>query len=354
MLIKEYPEHPIAVRSRQALLHYARVQQDQPERLALLNDLTYQVKRTEAAKQACVDASIELAELHFFAQRFDQGEQALATTHAPPQLFTEVYNLSAKTVAHLLANPDTRAAAEKLADQLLGALRDEADAHPDLAKGLLYRAADLNTSLTRHSETWKLYEEIATRFGRDDPLLTQMATWLKQRGKRDEAREIYARFSDPVAGTKHLAAMLIEEDKPTEAIGVFRKLIEIDGQHAGEHLWSIAACYEKLSDWKKALAIYQQVERFPDDHFRMAACHRKLGNHNEAIVLYKQCKLSDESAPEATLQIAFTYEEANDKQQAIRTFQLTCKRYPKAEQASRAHAHLQNQYNINVTLGGSE
>jgi tetratricopeptide (TPR) repeat protein len=181
-----------------------------------------------------------------------------------------------------------------------------------------------------------------------------MATWLKQRGKRDEAREIYARFSDPVAGTKHLAAMLIEEDKPTEAIGVFRKLIEIDGQHAGEHLWSIAACYEKLSDWKKALAIYQQVERFPDDHFRMAACHRKLGNHNEAIVLYKQCKLSDESAPEATLQIAFTYEEANDKQQAIRTFQLTCKRYPKAEQASRAHAHLQNQYNINVTLGGSE
>ena len=38
----------------------------------------------------------------------------------------------------------------------------------------------------------------------------------------------------------------------------------------------------------------------------------------------------------------------------IRTFQLTCKRYPKSGQASRAHSHLQNKYNINVTLGGTE
>ena len=34
----------------------------------------------------------------------------------------------------------------------------------------------------------------------------------------------------------------------------------------------------------------------------------------------------------------------------IRTFQLTCKRYPKSGRPGR----LQNEYNINVTLGGTE
>ena len=74
----------------------------------------------------------------------------------------------------------------------------------------------------------------------------------------------------------------------------------------------------------------------------------------EAIVLYNQCKVVDKAAPEASLQIGFTYEEAKDKEKAIHTFQLTCKRYPKSGQASKAHAHLQNEYNINVTLGGTE
>ncbi|NIP98409.1 MAG: hypothetical protein GWO24_35360, partial [Akkermansiaceae bacterium] len=46
--------------------------------------------------------------------------------------------------------------------------------------------------------------------------------------------------------------------------------------------------------------------------------------------------------------------EAKEPKKAIRTFQLTCKRYPKTGQAARAHAHLQNKYNINVTLGGAE
>jgi TolA-binding protein len=71
-------------------------------------------------------------------------------------------------------------------------------------------------------------------------------------------------------------------------------------------------------------------------------------------VLYNQIKVIDNSAPEASLQIGFTYEEAKDKENAIRTFQLTCKRYPKSGQAGRAHAHLQNEYKINVTLGGTE
>ena len=93
---------------------------------------------------------------------------------------------------------------------------------------------------------------------------------------------------------------------------------------------------------------------FPSDYFAIARCHRRLGQQKEAIVLYNQIKVVEKSAPEASLQIGFTYEEAKDKEKAIRTFQLTCKRYPKSPQASKSHSHLQNKYNINVTLGGTE
>ena len=87
---------------------------------------------------------------------------------------------------------------------------------------------------------------------------------------------------------------------------------------------------------------------------KKASEQENQGEQKEAIVLYNQCKVVEKSAPEATLQIGYTYEEAKDKEKAIRTFQLTCKRYPKTGQASRAHSHLQNKYNINVTLGGTE
>jgi tetratricopeptide (TPR) repeat protein len=239
-------------------------------------------------------------------------------------------------------------------DQLLATLRAEAVERPELEKDLLYRAADLNGTLVRPADTWSLYEEVGNRFGRDDDLLGRMAAWCKQREKREDARRLYGEFKNRAAGLGNIAAMLLEEGKVAEAIEVFRKLIEIDGEHADAHLWSIAECHEKLAEWKKAIGTYQQVDRFPDNQFRMAACHRKLGELQEAIVLYNQIKIVDSAAPEASLQIGFTYEEAKEKVKAIRTFQLTCKRYPKSGEAGRAHAHLQNEYNINVTLGGSE
>jgi len=353
-LIKEYPAHEIAIRSRNDLLHYARLQKDDVERMSILSDLTYKVERTEAAKESCTNASVELAELHFFAQRLPEGKKALATTFSGIALFDKVYEMSANTVGHLLEKDETKEAATKLADQLLTTLREEAVERPDAEKDLLYRAANLNGTLGRPAGVWKIYEEIGTRFGRDDGLLGNMAAWYKSRKKPAEARRIYAEFKDPVAGLTNIAAMDLEEGKINEAMEIFRKLIEIDGDHADDYLWSIAGCYEKLADWKKAIATYRQTDRFPDNYFRMASCHRQLGEQNEAIVPYNQCKVADNAAPEATIQIGFTYEEAKQKEKAIRTFQLTCKRYPKSDQASRAHAHLQNEYKINVTLGGAE
>ena len=423
-LIKEYPGHELAMRARQDLLYYARLHEDMEERLTLLNELTFSVERTENSRDDCVKACHELAELHCFAQKLEQGKKALSTTYSGTKLFEQVYNVSVKTMKHLLGDQKTRIAASKLGDQLIMTLRNEASVRTELASQFLYQAADLNTTLGRHSDTMKIYREIGDRFGMNDSLRGTMAQWYKSRDRRNEARKIYSEFEDQLAGLKNLAGMSLEEKKVAAAISIYREMIkidennsveylltiascyesqpdwekaiacyrqiieidkdnsvkylltiagcyktqsnwdkaiacyreiiEIDRENSGEYLWSIAGCHETQLDWKKAIACYRQIDRFPANYFAMANCHRKLKEQQEAITLYNQIKILEKSAPEASLQIGYTYEEAKDKEKAIRTFQLTCKRYPKSGQASRAHSHLQNKYKINVTLGGTE
>ena len=423
-LIKEYPGHELAMRARQDLLYYARLHEDMEERLTLLNELTFSVERTKNSRDDCVKACHELAELHCFAQKLEQGKKALSTTYSGTKLFEQVYNLSVKTMKHLLGDQKTRIAALKLGDQLIMTLRNEASVRTELASQFLYQAADLNTTLGRHSDTMKIYREIGDRFGMNDSLRGTMAQWYKSRDRRNEARKIYSEFEDQLAGLKNLAGMSLEEKKVAAAISIYREMIkidennsveyllniascyesqpdwekaiacyrqiieidkdnsvkylltiagcyktqsnwdkaiacyreiiEIDGENSGKYLWSIAGCHETQLDWKKAIACYRQIDRFPANYFAMANCHRKLKEQQEAITLYNQIKILEKSAPEASLQIGYTYEEAKDKEKAIRTFQLTCKRYPKSGQASRAHSHLQNKYKINVTLGGTE
>ena len=54
------------------------------------------------------------------------------------------------------------------------------------------------------------------------------------------------------------------------------------------------------------------------------------------------------------LHVAYTLEEWGEKERAIKAFQQVCKQFPKDSHASRAHAHLQDKYNISVTLGGAK
>ena len=52
--------------------------------------------------------------------------------------------------------------------------------------------------------------------------------------------------------------------------------------------------------------------------------------------------------------IGYTYEEQSNKNNAIKWFQRTCKLFPRSRNASKAHSHLQKEYGISVTLGGSK
>ncbi|MCH7226276.1 tetratricopeptide repeat protein [Haloferula sp. A504] len=350
LILDDYPDHAIATRARLDLLAYAKLHQNDEEVLRILREFTFELKRTEKNAQACLDASRELASMHFYSQEFEQGRKALATSYEDGELDKQVREMTVATIGHLWKEEKTRSDARKLADQIIASLRQS----PELTSGVLYRIGSLHAMVGRPDQVWKIYDEIAKAHGTDDALRGNRASWLLARDKRDEARRWYERFENVVEGKRHLVGMAMEEGNIPLALEIYRQLLELDGERASEYQWAIAGCYEKQGEWKKAIAIYRMIDDFPKNHFAMAACHRKLKEYDEAILLYQQTKVIDGVAPRASIEIAFTHEEAGEKEKAIRTFQLTCKRYPKAAEAARAHAHLQEKYNIHVTLGGAE
>ena len=85
----------------------------------------------------------------------------------------------------------------------------------------------------------------------------------------------------------------------------------------------------------------------------MAECNRHLKKWPEGLVMLNQAKSHQNVGDRAQFRIAQFYEMAGHKEKCIKSFQMTCKLYPKSSYASRAHAYLQTKYGINVTLGGS-
>ncbi len=117
----------------------------------------------------------------------------------------------------------------------------------------------------------------------------------------------------------------------------------------------VATCYRESGKYKEAIGHYRQCNNFPSNYQQMADCHRALKQYKDEIILYNQIvRGAPNSAPWATLQIGYTYEQSNRKEAAIKAFQTVCKNYPKDSHASRAHAHLQTRYKITVTLGGAK
>ncbi|MEC7558230.1 MAG: tetratricopeptide repeat protein, partial [Planctomycetota bacterium] len=140
-----------------------------------------------------------------------------------------------------------------------------------------------------------------------------------------------------------------------KAIAVYQELLKADAENTQTWLWNIATAYRDSGKCKEAIGFYRQCTNFPSNYTEMAMCHRRLKQYKEAVILYNQIiGGAPNSAPWALLQIGYTRESAGQKEQAIKTFQQVCKRFPKKSEASRAHAHLQNKYKISVTLGGSK
>ena len=152
---------------------------------------------------------------------------------------------------------------------------------------------------------------------------------------------------------QEVASTWQEAKEYEKAIEAYRGLITHTGK--AEHYWPIGDCYVSLKQIPNAIQAYRLSDKFPSAYFKMGDLHRGQKQWNEALVLYNQAKsYGDGHAQTALWRIGETYEQSKRRENAIRTYQSICKLYPKSGIASRAHAHLQNRYKINITLGGAK
>jgi len=358
-VIENHGEHHVAFLSKNKLLEIAQIANDEDTVLAMLKELTFDTPRTDKTKNHCAEASKKLANHFLYDGNFDEAVKAFETTYKGHELVRHIWAHSRSPIHQLTSKSETEEKGEAVLEKAIKRIDDASpvdiseEGPRKRAKEYAFWKADLYGHARKGAERLKVYEQMAKLFGVDDSILGHIASWYAGAKRDDEAIKVYGKFADAIEGQRRIVALWRERGKLKEAIEGYQGLIQTDPDRVGEYQWAIAECHEKRSDYKNAIGVYRQCDNYPEVYYRMAGCHRKLKQYKEALVLYNQAKGHDGHAPRATLDIGFTYEQAGEKEKAIKTFQTTCRSWPKSGQASRAHAHLQNKYKISVTLGGA-
>ncbi len=359
-MLESDEEVELTVRARFQMLEMAKTEKNEVEVLRILDELTFETPRIEGVEEICRSASRDLGR-HLFQQGdFEKGVEALLTSYEGGGLDEKIYEYGTNAVQNLLREEATQDSGNRLSEKLISHfekvlptdLTEESD--QAIARTALNRVAGVYGALGKQTAVLETYERIGKMLGMTDSLLGQIAQFYRGIGERGKAREIYRSFEDQVTAKRSLAYMFREESQFDEAIEVYRELIDENPDRIDDYLWAIAECFEGKKEWKEAIQSFRQVDRFPDNYLRMAQCHRRLEQWEEALSLYAQSKSSERHAPGATLSIGYTYEQAGQRENAIKAFQLTCRVYPKSSEASRAHAHLQTKYKITATFGGGK
>ncbi len=396
-LADDFPKHSLATLSRVEMLGIATTRRDKERQVELWTDIAYKTPKTKETASYRSSSARSLAD-HFFGENeFQKGVEALETYYDKNRHdhVHAVHDVCNSVVSRLFPSSETKARAEKLGDGLISfveqALPNDSQDKKDKARtrDLLERITSVHKSLDRDKQVLASYERMGKVLGMDDEILGSMASWHKGKKRVDQARSIYGRYKDQVNGRRAVARSyrdernyeeavrqylsLIAMDKEREAdwqrdvvgtwrdaskwakaITTYQTLLKVDADRFSEYNWGIAECHEKLSKWKEAILSYRQTDKFPEAYFRMAECNRHLKKWNEGLILLNQARSHDEVADRAQHRIAQFYEMSGQKEKAIKSFQVTCKKYPKSRYASISHAHLQTKYGISVTLGGAK
>lgn len=394
-VVAKHPQHLVAVFALRDLIDITTVENDVPARVELWKKLTFDFKRTRDSNGACVQASQQLAAHWFREGAFDDAVKSLATTYDPMQLPMQVDAYVRTPISEFTGAAESKAKGDKLADQAIAWMQRAVPADQStpeakqLARQVLFCVADLYSVARRVEQVPAAYEAILKNASPDDEALGRLAAWWKTQTNYDKARETYRRFADAPMGLGQVANSFREQAKYDEAIqayqqvaaqdnerritwkselaltyryakkwpeavAVYEELVKDDTANPNRWRWEVAMTYRDSGNYPQAIGNFRQCTNFPENYQQMAWCHRQAKQHNEAVTLYQQIAGGSQShAPWAMLQIAYTREEAGQKEPAIAAFQQVCKKFPKDSHASVAHAHLQQQYKISVTLGGA-
>jgi tetratricopeptide (TPR) repeat protein len=396
-VLEKDPNHLAVIRAMVDLVAIAEIEKDRESQVELWRKLTFDVERTKESTGLCSDASRQLANHYFMLAAFNEGQKALATTFPDDQLPAQVAANVRGPLQQLTSDDQTRTRGEKLASLVVAYLRGQVPSgrsdpeQETIARQCWCNVADVYAAARLDAKVEDTYSQIMKTFGTDDETLGRLAGWQKSVRRFDAARQTYRRFQDRVEGLNQVAISfrdaqnydqavatfreLVDRDadnqvrwnaeiastyyyyarKYDQAITVYKELLALDPDHADKWRWQVACAYRDAAKHKEAIGWYRQCTNFPTNYMEMAHCQRRLKQFKEAIALYMQVAGGHpKSAPSAMLYVAYTLEESGQKERAIKGFQQVCRQFPKDSHASRAHAHLQNKYNISITLGGAK
>lgn len=394
-LLESHPQHLASTMARVDLVEIARVEQDTPTCIKYLKELTFDTPRNPDTEWTCHNASLQLASLLFRQGGAAEGIDALATTFKAAELAPRVSQTAYDGLREQAQSADTRQLAADNADRIAQALMarqwtsENNEEQATLERSAWLAALDVYAAASAGEKFMATYNQAEQRFGVADTFLERLGGWQLDNEQGDAARVAYGRFKEVNRGLE-LIALSFRRERNAEravetyrtlaakdekqsfrwlgesgftyrelqqwdgAIEVFQDLTQRDSEGSARWLWELATTYKYASRLKEAINVFRQCENFPDNYGQMAECHRGLGEFDEAISLYRQIVAGHEPyAPWASLQIAYTREQAGQKEQAIKSFQHVCRKYPKSGEASQAHAHLQTDYKITTTLGGA-
>ena len=393
-VVTKYPQHIAAVQALNELISIATVEQDTASKVALWKRLTFEIPRSNPTNGICIQASQQLAAHQFREGAFDEGVRTLATSYPPEQLPPQIAQFLRSPVNDLCSQSESKAKGDKLATEAIGWFKQQIPVDQSLPSAktvsrlCLLAIADLNALARRDDQVPAAYEAVLKNQSPDDEALKLLAGWYKSKQQHDQARAVYRRLDNKAEGLNQVAYSYREQQNWPSAIEAYIQLIALDSENAAKWKPELASTYRAAAKWTEAIAVYEQLvqedaaqagrwrfevgcthrdagqfkeaighfrqcDNFPENYKQMAWCHRRLQQPKEAIALYNQVASDQGSAPWALLQIAYTREEAGEKEPAIQAFQLVCKRFPKDGHASQAHSHLQQKYKISITLGGA-
>ena len=396
-VVAKHADHVAAAYAMTDLGEIAELERDKAAQIELWKKLTFDLKRNKDNAGVCVRASQQLANHYFLAAAFDEAEKAVATSYKNEQLVPHLVSFLKAPLSQLAGAAESKAKADSLATRAVAYLREKTPtdvADPEkkkLARQQWLFIAEVYAAARILDKVPETYEQIQKQFGAEDDTLARLAAWYKSQGKYEEARATYRRYANALEGLGQVAyshreqngaqpdpAVLVYREllgrnpegqvrwkseigatyraarKFKEAIDQYSELLSLDSAHAESWRWQIATAHQEAGQYKEAIGHFRQCVNFPENVKQMAWCHRQLKEYNEALLLYGQVVGGHApSAPWAMLQLAYTREEAGQKEQAIKAFQQVCAKFPEDGHASAAHAHLQTKYKISVTLGGS-
>ena len=390
-----YADHPkdiFATKACEEMLGIASARKNLERQVELWTLLVY---KTPKNKQTPGYAG-QLAKHHFREAEFTKGVEVIKSCHEKEQgkFIESVHGNGAAVTGAFFRSDATKPRAEKLGDEVISFLEERIPIDlsgkkaQERAGDLLGRMTSMHMILDRDKKVIATFERKGKLLGMNDHLLGEIAAWHKKKDRRDQARTTYGRYEDKVNGRRAIAGSFREEKKFEEAvrhylaligldkereatwqhdvvgtwreagqwdkaIATYRELLKVDPDRHSNWYWGIAECYEHKKQWSQAIQAYRQTDNYPEGYFRMAECNRHLKKWTEGLVLLNQAKAEKNVADRAQFRIAQFYEMSGQKEKGIKSFQMTCKLYPKSGYASRAHAHLQTKYGISVTLGGA-